>query len=147
MVIPTDTVYGIAADPFVPGATARLFEAKRRPRDVQVPVLVADISQALELAEDADERAVVLMERFWPGGLTLVLRRRPGLAADLGDDLRTVGIRCPDHPVPRELCADVGPLATTSANLHGDPTPPTAAEVATLFEAAVSVTNPVKVSS
>jgi L-threonylcarbamoyladenylate synthase len=131
--IPTDTVYGIAANPFCPGATKRLFAAKHRPRDVQVPVLVADADQALTLAVDAPEGAARLMERFWPGGLTIVLPRRPALEADLGEDDQTIGIRCPDHPAARRLCAEVGPLATTSANVHGGETPATATEVAALF--------------
>ena len=131
--IPTDTVYGIAADPFSPGAVTRLFAAKHRPREVQVPVLVASVDQALALADGASEGAMGLMERFWPGGLTIVVARRPGLEADLGEDDRTIGIRCPDHTTARRLCAEVGPLATTSANVHGGETPPTAAEVAQLF--------------
>jgi L-threonylcarbamoyladenylate synthase len=137
VVIPTDTVYGVAADPFRPGATSRLFEAKGRPTRVQLPVLVDSIEQAESVAT-VDERARGLMERFWPGGLTVVVRRRPGVDLELGDDTGTVGLRCPDHPVARRLCADVGPLATTSANLHGGATPPTAGEVAALFGDAVA---------
>jgi tRNA threonylcarbamoyl adenosine modification protein (Sua5/YciO/YrdC/YwlC family) len=136
--IPTDTVYGIAADASRPGATAALFEAKRRPTDRRLPVLVDGLRQATQLA-DVDDRARTLAERFWPGGLTLVLRRRPALGSDLGEDDGTIGVRCPDHRVPRQLCADVGPLATTSANLHGEPTPVTAEEVRALFGDAVAV--------
>ena len=138
--IPTDTVYGIAADAFAPGATARLFEAKRRPTDVRLPVLVNDIDQAEGLAE-VDDRARALMQRFWPGGLTLILPRRSGVDIALGNGAGapTVGVRCPDHIVPRTLCAEVGPLATTSANLHGGPTPPTAEEVRALFGDSVAV--------
>lgn len=137
--IPTDTVYGLAADPFLPGATDRIFEAKRRPRDVDLPVLVADRDQAMALVTGVPEAAVRLMERFWPGPLTLVLPRAPGLEADLGDDDATIGLRCPDHAVARTLCARVGPLATTSANLHGQPTLTTAEEVAAAFGDAVPV--------
>jgi tRNA threonylcarbamoyl adenosine modification protein (Sua5/YciO/YrdC/YwlC family) len=138
VVIPTDTVYGLAADPLRPGATARLFEAKGRPTRVQLPVLVDSIEQA-ESVGAIDARAKRLMERFWPGGLTVVVRRRPDVDLELGDDSGTVGLRCPDHAVARRLCADVGPLATTSANLHGGATPPTAAGVAELFGEAVAV--------
>src|SRR3954468_12745678 len=115
--IPTDTVYGLAADPFRPGATDRIFEAKKRPRDVELPVLVADVEQALSLCaqELVAAGARRLMERFWPGPLTLVLPRRPGLDADLGSDDLTIGVRCPAHVVARTLCARVGPLAVTSA--------------------------------
>jgi len=123
--IPTDTVYGIAADATVPGATDRIFVAKGRPRDVRLPVLVSDVEQAAAVVV-VDEGVRNLMEHFWPGGLTIVLNRGAN-----GEG--TVGVRCPDHPVPRALCRAVGPLATTSANLHGEPTPPTAAEVAAVF--------------
>jgi L-threonylcarbamoyladenylate synthase len=138
--IPTDTVYGIAVDPFVPGATARLFDAKRRPTDVRLPVLVEDVDQAMRLAE-VDNRARVLMNRFWPGGLTIILPRRSGVDVVLGNGAGagTVGVRSPDHAVPRRLCAEVGPLATTSANLHGGPTPATADDLRALFGNAVAV--------
>ncbi len=131
--IPTDTVYGLAVDPFRPGATDRLFEAKRRPRDVSLPVLVADVDQALSMATAVPEVARRLMARFWPGPLTIVVPSRPDLGADLGEDEVTIGIRSPDHPVPLALCRAVGPLATTSANLHGRPTLTTAAEVLEAF--------------
>jgi tRNA threonylcarbamoyl adenosine modification protein (Sua5/YciO/YrdC/YwlC family) len=137
--IPTDTVYGLAVDPFAPGAADRLFAAKRRPRDVELPVLVATVAQALDLATAVPSCASALMERFWPGPLTVVIPRRPGLAADLGSDEATIGIRCPNHPVPLALCAAAGPLATTSANLHGDPPSHTAEAVDETFGDAVAV--------
>ena len=137
--IPTDTVYGLAVDPFRPGATDRLFAAKRRPHDVNLPVLVTGVEQALELATAVPDGAVVLMERFWPGPLTIVLPSRPDLGADLGEDEATVGVRCPRHPVPRALCERTGPLATTSANLHGQPTLTTAQEVVAVFAKTVPV--------
>jgi tRNA threonylcarbamoyl adenosine modification protein (Sua5/YciO/YrdC/YwlC family) len=137
VIIATDTVYGLAADPFRPGATKRIFEAKGRPTGMQLPVLVDSVVQA-EAVVVPDDRARRLMARFWPGGLTVVMPRRPGMDLELGDDSRTVGVRCPDHPVARKLCAEVGPLAVTSANRHGQPTPPTAAEVADLFGEAVA---------
>jgi tRNA threonylcarbamoyl adenosine modification protein (Sua5/YciO/YrdC/YwlC family) len=131
VVVPTDTVYGIAVDPARPGATDRLFVIKERPTDVALPVLAADAEQAFSLAADVPQVARDLADAFWPGGLTLVLRRRAGLGYDLGGpDDATIGVRVPDHEVPRALAAAVGPLATTSANLHGRPTPETAAEVA-----------------
>lgn len=117
--VPTDTVYGLAADPRQRGAAERLFAAKERPRTVELPVLVADQEQALELVVDPGEVALHCMQRWWPGPLTLVLERRPGLGYDLGDNDRTIGLRCPDHPVPRAICGALGPIATTSANRHG----------------------------
>ncbi len=137
--LPTDTVYGLAADAFRTGAADRLFAAKRRPRDVDLPVLVADADQARGLATGIPDVAFRLMERFWPGALTLVLPRDPDVVADLGDDEATIGLRCPDHDVARDLCRRVGPLATSSANLHGQPTATTAQQVADLFGPAVPV--------
>lgn len=137
--IPTDTVYGLAVDPFRAGATDRIFAAKRRPRDVSLPVLVSGVDQALSLATAVPGRALELMARYWPGPLTIVIPARAGLGADLGEDELTVGVRSPDHPVPLALCAAVGPLATTSANRHGDPPMTTAQELADAFGDGVPV--------
>ncbi len=137
--MPTDTVYGLAVDPTAPGATDRLFEAKRRPREVSLPVLVASKEQALLLTTAVPAAAQRLMDRYWPGPLTLVLPRQPQYSGDLGDDDLTIGLRCPDHPLPRALAAKVGPIATTSANLHGQPTSETAQEVAQVFGETVAV--------
>ena len=131
--IPTDTVYGLAADPFRAGATDRIFAAKRRPRDVSLPLLVSGVEQALSVSTAVPALALELMARYWPGPLTIVIPARAGLAADLGDDDVTVGVRAPDHPVPLALCAAVGPLATTSANRHGEPPMTTAADVDATF--------------
>lgn len=127
--IPTDTVYGLAANPFVPGSTDRLFKVKQRPRAVNLPVLVSGIDEAVSLGAAVPDGAVALMDRFWPGPLTIVIPCRTDLGADLGDDELTIGVRCPDHPVAMALCWAVGPLATTSANMHGQPTLFTAAGV------------------
>jgi L-threonylcarbamoyladenylate synthase len=137
--IPTDTVYGLAVDPFRPGATDRIFAAKRRPREANLPVLVSGVHQALSVATAVPDLARRLMDRYWPGPLTIVVPAKPGLGADLGDDDLTVGVRSPDHPVPHALCAAAGPLATTSANLHGQPPLTTAAEVAKSFGNSVPV--------
>ncbi|MGH9179488.1 MAG: L-threonylcarbamoyladenylate synthase [Acidimicrobiales bacterium] len=137
--IPTDTVYGLGADPFTTGGADRLFLLKRRPREMDLPVLVADEEQALDLATAVPATARALMERFWPGALTVVLPRRPDLQADLGADEATVGVRCPAHPVPLALCRAHGPIATTSANLHGEPAITTAAELEAVFGDSVAV--------
>jgi L-threonylcarbamoyladenylate synthase len=128
--IPTDTVYGLAADPWHSGAADRLFAVKGRPRHVDLPLLVASEAQALTLAVAVPECARRLMARFWPGALTIVLPRGEDVAADFGDDDETIGLRCPNHPVPLALCQTVGPLATTSANRHGSEPLTTAAAVA-----------------
>jgi tRNA threonylcarbamoyl adenosine modification protein (Sua5/YciO/YrdC/YwlC family) len=137
--IPTDTVYGLAVDPFKPGAADRIFAAKRRPRDVNLPLLVSGIDQALAVSTAVPDLALGLMRRYWPGALTLVIAAKPGLGADLGEDDLTVGVRSPDHAVPLALCAAAGPLATTSANRHGEPPLTTAEAVAASFGDAVPV--------
>lgn len=138
VVIPTDTVYGVAVDPTVPGATQRLFERKGRGRDIPIAVLVADAEQAWALAErPVPDAALDLAAAHWPGALTIVVRRAPGWAADLGDVSATVAVRCPDDDQVRAWCREVGPLATSSANRHGEPTPVDFHEVAALGEVAV----------
>jgi tRNA threonylcarbamoyl adenosine modification protein (Sua5/YciO/YrdC/YwlC family) len=121
--IPTDTVYGLAVDPRRRGATDLLFALKLRPATLELPVLVADAAQAHALAgpDGLSAPARRLVERFWPGPLTIVVARRTGLDWKLGGDDRTIGLRCPAHPVVQHLCRRVGPLATTSANRHGQP--------------------------
>lgn len=119
-VIPTDTVYGLAARPDLPEATARIFEAKARPRDLTLPVLVADIGAAMAVAA-FDRHARSLADAFWPGGVTLVLpRTQASRGWDLGSEAETVAVRVPDHPVARDLLRRTGPLAVTSANRSGD---------------------------
>ena len=128
--IPTDTVYGLAADPWHSGAADRLFLLKGRPRSVELPVLVSSEAQALELTTSVPRSARRLMETFWPGALTIVLPRGYDVDADLGDEDETIGVRCPAHPVPRALCEKAGPIATTSANRHGEAPLTTAAALA-----------------
>ena len=131
VLLPTDTVYGIAVVASTPGATGRLFALKERSEGQPVAVLVADRAQALALADAPGDAALRLMERLWPGPLTLVVRRSPTASSlELGGDPATVGLRCPDHDLVRALATEVGPLATTSANRHRQPTPRTAAEAA-----------------
>ncbi len=119
--VPTDTVYGIAADMALPDAIERLFAAKRRPPGKAVAVLLAEAAQAEELGV-VGPAARVLGERFWPGGLTLVLSVRPDahLPRVLAGGAPTIGVRVPDHPAPRALAAALGPLPTTSANVSGE---------------------------
>ncbi len=139
--IPTDTVYGLAADPNFAGATRRIFEIKGRPMATELPVLVASTEQASCLAAGSrlPEQARILVERFWPGGLTIVVRRAEGLLWDLGGNGASIGLRCPAHPVALELCRRAGPLAVTSANLHGGPPLVTAEAVAACFGSMVDV--------
>ena len=120
--LPTDTVYGIAVALGAPDGIRRLFEAKLRPPDRSIALLVADRAQAETLGLFS-RAARTLADACWPGGLTLVLPRVSGvdLPAEISADARTIGLRMPDHPAPRALAAGVGPLPTTSANRSGEP--------------------------
>lgn len=130
--LPTDTVYGLAADFRAPGAIGRLFAAKRRPDDRAVVLLLADASQAGELA-DWPPAAAALAAAFWPGALTLILGQHPGtrLPSELTGGRPTVGLRLPDHAAPRALAVALGPLAVSSANLSGLQEASDAAEIRT----------------
>jgi tRNA threonylcarbamoyl adenosine modification protein (Sua5/YciO/YrdC/YwlC family) len=128
IVIPTDTVYGVAADAFSPSAVDALLAAKMRGRDMPVPVLVGTVATLDGLAPDRPDSANELVEAFWPGGLTLVLRHTSSLAWDLGETRGTVALRMPLHPVALELLVKTGPLAVSSANVSGQPATITAAE-------------------
>ena len=131
VILPTDTVYGVATATSVPGSTAALFRLKRRPVDVALPVLCADEAQARSLARELPPGADRLMAACWPGPLTLVVPRRAGLDLDLGGpDDETIGLRVPDAPTVRAIAASAGPLACTSANRHGEAPATTVAEAA-----------------
>ncbi|MBO0776683.1 MAG: threonylcarbamoyl-AMP synthase, partial [Actinobacteria bacterium] len=138
-VIPTDTVYGIAADAFSPPAVTALLAAKGRGRDMPPPVLVGTVRAAAALVEDLTEPARNLIEEFWPGALTVVCRASRTLIWDLGDAKGTVAIRMPLHPVALDLLKDVGPLAVSSANRSGEPPATTAAEAQAQLGESVAV--------
>jgi L-threonylcarbamoyladenylate synthase len=137
--IPTDTVYGLAVDPTRPGATDALFALKGRPASLDLPVLIGSIEQAEALTGPTGFSALArrLADRFWPGPLTIVVPRRPDLSWALGAHGDTIGLRLPGHAVARALCTDVGALATTSANRHGEPPCTDAAAVEQAFGSAV----------
>lgn len=137
--LPTDTLYGLCADPFQPSAIDSVFALKQRPRDLALPVLLAEPEDADDLVTDVSDDARRLMDAFWPGALTIVVRMRAGLAVDVGVMDGTIAVRCPDHDVLRAVCRRVGPVAVTSANIHGGATPPTAEGVAAAFGGALSL--------
>jgi L-threonylcarbamoyladenylate synthase len=140
VVLPTDTVYGLAALPGNRSATDRLFALKGRGNQTPIAVLCASPQQALALADPAVGPAVAAVAaRWWPGPLTLVLPRRTGLDLHLGDPSTTIGLRVPDHPLVRAVAARVGPIATTSANRHGEPPVATAEEAAASMGAGVDL--------
>ncbi|MFQ5554458.1 MAG: L-threonylcarbamoyladenylate synthase [Acidimicrobiia bacterium] len=136
--VPTDTLYGLAVDPFRVDALETLFRLKGRPEDKPVALLVASIEQAMSLAEFTDD-ALDLADSHWPGGLTLILTRLADAPDWLGHaGRRTIGLRCPDHPVALELLEEVGPLAVTSANLAGGQAAADDVEARALFGDAVA---------
>src|SRR5918993_1938440 len=128
VLLPTDTVYGVAADAFTPAAVTRLLAAKNRGRHMPVPVLIGEASTLGGLVLRAPPVANRLAQEFWPGGLTLVLEHAPSLAWDLGDAEGTVAVRLPDDEIARELLRRTGPLAVSSANRSGRPAATTAQE-------------------
>jgi tRNA threonylcarbamoyl adenosine modification protein (Sua5/YciO/YrdC/YwlC family) len=137
--VPTDTLYGLAADPFRQDALESIFVLKGRPQVKPLAILVASIDQALSLAMLTD-RALDLADEHWPGALTLVVPRLPATPDWLGHPgRRTIGLRCPDHDVALELLRHTGPLAVTSANLTGGPAALDDEEARALFGDGVAV--------
>ena len=127
---PTDTVYGLGAVVFNPSAVATLFMIKDRSPDQGVPVLIVSDSQLREVATDIPDEALALAKRFWPGQLTLVLKRHPNLPSGVTGGGDTVAVRLPDHASPQSLISACGaPITGTSANRHGGPEPTSADEV------------------
>jgi tRNA threonylcarbamoyl adenosine modification protein (Sua5/YciO/YrdC/YwlC family) len=139
VVLPTDTVYGIAADAFYPSAVTALLAAKGRGRQMPPPVLVGTVRAATALVEDLGPYGKDLIDEFWPGGLTLVCRASRTLKWDLGDTRGTVAVRMPLHAVALDLLKETGPLAVSSANRTGLPAATTAAAAQEHFADTVSV--------
>jgi L-threonylcarbamoyladenylate synthase len=139
VVLPTDTVYGIGADAFTPPAVSALLAAKGRGRNMPPPVLVGSVRAAAALTESLGAFGQDLIDEFWPGPLTLVFRASPTLKWDLGDTLGTVAVRMPLHPVALDLLRRTGPMAVSSANLHGSPPATTAADAREQLGEAISV--------
>ncbi len=138
-VIPTDTVYGVAADAFSPAAVQRLLDAKGRGRQSPPPVLVPGVPTLAALAERVPEEVEALVETFWPGGLTIVLPASPSLVWDLGETKGTVALRMPDNTIALELLSETGPLAVSSANKTGLPAARTAAEAEAMLGDSIAV--------
>ena len=121
VVMPTDTVYGVAADAFDATAVQRLLDAKGRGRQSPPPVLIKGLDTLAALTETVPELVRPLLDEFWPGPLTVIFRAQPGLSWDLGETRGTVALRVPSHPMALELLEETGPLAVSSANLTGRP--------------------------
>lgn len=121
VVMPTDTVYGLAADAFDPAGTDRIFAAKGRDESLPLPVLIRSPKQLLGLVAEVPDEADRLMAAFWPGPLTIVVAHDPNLQWFLGDNRGTVAVRMPADDTALDLIRAVGPLAVTSANRSGQP--------------------------
>ncbi|MBK4347489.1 L-threonylcarbamoyladenylate synthase [Lacisediminihabitans changchengi] len=139
VVVPTDTVYGLAADAFSPSAVQRLLDAKGRTRQAPPPVLIPGIPTLDALAEEVPDEVRALVAEFWPGGLTVILPARESLRWDLGETHGTVALRMPNNRVALELLSETGPLAVSSANLTGKTAATTAADAEAMLEDSVAV--------
>ena len=141
VVVPTDTVYGVAVCPKVEGAVDRVVALKGRGRDMAPPILVSSVDQAAGLvAEGAlNDEVISLIHQFWPGALTVVLPVNPDLGFDIGHTPGTIALRSPDHPALLELLRIHGPLAVTSANRTGEPPCQSVYEAINVFGDGVSV--------
>lgn len=121
VVIPTDTVYGLAADAFNAEAVLALVTAKGRTPATPPPVLIGSLPTLDALAEEVHDEVRALAAKFWPGALTIIVPARASLDLDLGETRGTIALRMPDDPVALELLKDTGPLAVSSANRTGEP--------------------------
>ena len=121
-VYPTETVYGIGASVFIPGAVDRVFEIKGRSRNMPLSVAVASF-EMMEAVASIDEEDRPILREILPGPVTVLLERRPDLSGAVTAGSAQVGIRYPDHPVALELIGLAGPITSTSANLSGRPPP------------------------
>lgn len=139
VVVPTDTVYGIAADAFSGDAVRSLLAAKQRGGDMPPPVLIAERSMLRALAADIPRDATALARNFWPGALTLILKAQKTLNLELGETGGTVAVRVPDHDELRQLLRRTGPLAVSSANISGSPAATTVAEARDMLGDTVAV--------
>jgi L-threonylcarbamoyladenylate synthase len=138
-VLPTDTVYGVAADAFNPGAVDALLAAKGRGRDMPVPVLVANQEMLTALVGPLSDQVAAMTTALWPGALTVVVRHTPHLSWDLGETRGTVAVRMPDDPIALALIERTGPLAVSSANRSGHPPATTMLDARLQLGAAVAV--------
>jgi len=139
VVLPTDTVYGIAADAFKPEAVQALLEAKGRGRDMPPPVLIGDVRTMDGLADNIPDAVRELVTQHWPGPLTIILQAQRSLQWDLGETRGTVALRMPDHELTLAVLRRTGPLAVSSANTSGSPAATTAAEAASMLGGSVRV--------
>lgn len=137
---PTDTVYGLGATYDIQEAVERIYRVKKRPKNMPLPLLLADLSQISEVATSFPLVARLLADRFFPGALTLVLPKSKTVSDAVSGGTDTVAVRIPAHPVPIALIRETGrPLVGTSANVSGRPSPCTAGEVIGQFDGQIDM--------
>jgi L-threonylcarbamoyladenylate synthase len=137
---PTDTVYGVGAIAWDEAAVAKLYTAKLRPADKAIPILLADPDDLALVTRELSPAVMRVAAAFWPGPLTVIVPSSPRVSAEVTAGGDTVAVRVPDHPLARKLIRMAGaPLATTSANLSGRPSPVTAQEVAVQLEGRIAL--------
>jgi len=139
VVLPTDTVYGLAADAFEPAAVRGLLDAKGRGREMPPPVLIGSAATLEALGSAVPDWARELVAKYWPGPLTIVVREQSSLQWDLGETRGTVAVRMPQDPVALELLGRTGPLAVSSANTTGRPAATDADQAAAMLADRVAV--------
>lgn len=140
VIFPTETVYGLAADAFNAGAVARVFAAKRRPLTEALPVQIGQKSDIKKVAESVPDKGRKLIENFFPGPLTLVMKKHPNVPEIVTANGPKIGVRMPDHPVALTLLLEFGcPIVATSANISGGLDPKTAADAVAQIGESVEV--------
>ena len=128
--LPTDTAYCLAADINIDSAVQKIFEIKKRPFDKALPVFLPEKEALSFVASDIPDIAWCLADSFWPGGITLILKKHPDLLTLAVSGGNTVAVRVPDHPIPLDVIMSIGtPITGTSANISGQESPTTAYEV------------------
>lgn len=138
IVYPTETVYGLGCDPFDETAVKRIFMAKRRPFDMAMSIMVKDLRMMEEVGM-LDERARLLVKRFMPGPLTIIVPKKPNVPDILTASTNEIGLRIPDNPVAMKLIEEFGPLVTTSANVHSHGNPRTCQDAVDDLGGSVSI--------
>ncbi len=135
---PTDTVYGIGVSAFNKDAIEKIYQVKERSLLKAIPILAGDVSDLDQITPPFSVPVRKIIDNFWPGALTLILQLSPDLPSNLSPT-PTIGLRVPDHHLMRELLRKTGPLAATSANLSGEPSALTAAEVRRQLEGRIDL--------
>ncbi len=133
VVLPTDTVYGIFSLPTEKAAVERIYTLKMRPKSMPLPLLLSGTEQLPKVSSFQNQAMRSLVGAFWPGPLTVVLPNASPSMSLIASKESTIAVRCPDNGLVRRIANDLGPLAATSANIHGEDTPETAAGIADML--------------